>query len=177
MDFTIRPLLIDDIPAVVQIEQESRPTPWSEKQFSAELNNANSQPLVLLDESTGRICGYILPWLIADEIQIQNIVISLPYRGKGLGSLLLNVALDKGLDAGCIQAILEVRESNQPAISLYHQYQFGIVGRRKNYYRDGETALLMTAGPFDTRSKLAGYREFISKQAGRLKDQLQFQIE
>ena len=177
MDFTIRPISLDDIPAVVQIEQASRADAWSKQLFLSELKNSSSRPLVLLESETSSIIGYIFPWFVADEIQIQNIVVAQAYRGQSLGSLLLNIALANGLEAGCIQAILEVRESNRPAINLYHQYQFGIVGRRESYYRDGETALLMTAGPFNTRSDLAEYREFISKQASRLKDQLQFQVE
>ena len=125
----------------------------------------------------GTIIGYIFPWYVAGEIQIQNIVVAESFRGHRLGKLLLHLAIENGLNSGCTQAILEVRESNKPAINLYHQYQFVVVGRRENYYRDGETALLMTAGPFNTESELANYREFISKQASQLKDQLQFHVE
>ena len=40
---------------------------------------------------------------------------------------------------------LEVRESNIPAISLYTQYGFSQVGKRKNYYSNpSEDALLLT---------------------------------
>lgn len=177
LDYTIRPLSLQDIPTVAHIEQKSRPTPWNTKQFTDELTNDNSRPLVLVDNATDQPIGYLIAWLIAGEIQIQNIVVVSPYRGRGLGRLLLNTALDHGLQAGCTQAILEVRESNQPAINLYHQYQFGIVGRRESYYRDGENALLMTAGPFDTAADLDGYRAFINKQTDYLTNQLQFHIQ
>lgn len=187
MDFKIRSLQLNDIESVALIEQASRPTPWSKKQFENELKNGNSRPLILLDTQTSRIIGYVIPWAIAGEIQIQNIVVDQAYRGKGLGSLLLNVALRLGLESGCDQAILEVRESNVAAIRLYRQYQFEIVGKRENYYRDGEAALLMTAGPFsdvamnedgdNNKSQLTEYREFISKQTTHLQNQLQFDID
>ena len=38
---------------------------------------------------------------------------------------------------------LEVRESNYPAINLYEKSGFKEVSRRKNYYKDGETAIVM----------------------------------
>lgn len=175
--FHIRSLSHKDIPAVAQIEQASRPDFWPAKLFLDELKNRNSRPLVLLNTEAGAIVGYIMSWVVANEIQIQNIVVAQSARGQRLGSLLLNVAIAAGLDEGCTQAILEVRESNQTAINLYHQYQFVMVGRRESYYRDGETALLMTAGPFNTRFELAEYRGFISKKASQLKDQLQFHVE
>ena len=177
LDFSIRPLKIDDIQSVTQIEQASRPTPWSKNQFASELENKNSRPLILVKIESNTIVGYVISWIIAGEVQIQNLVVGQNYRGQGLGKLLLHTAISNGLDEGCDRAILEVRESNISAIKLYHQYQFGIVGRREGYYRDGETALLMTAGPFNTTSDLVNYREFMSKQAGQLKDQIQFQVE
>lgn len=174
--FKIRSLKPDHIGAIAQIEKDSRISPWTAKQFTAELENANSRPLVLIEDQTATVVGYVIPWIIAGEIQIQNIVVAETHRGLGLGGLLLNIALDVGLKAGCDQAILEVRESNKLAIGLYHQYQFVIVGRREAYYRDGENALLMTAGPFTTENEREDYRQFISKQATKLQDRIQFQV-
>ncbi|MEM9774874.1 MAG: ribosomal protein S18-alanine N-acetyltransferase [Chloroflexota bacterium] len=168
--YLVRPLVETDLDTVAQIEQESRPSPWSLKQFAAELTSANSYPHVLtLDDE---VIGYIIPWLIADEVQIQNIAVASNHRGKKLGELLLNIALQQGLDRGAISAILEVRESNKPAISLYTKYQFKTVGRRENYYRDGENALLMTAGPFENEKSLSTYNSFIRERQLILKKSL-----
>ena len=123
------------------------------------------------------ICGYIIFWLVADEVHIQNIVVAEPYRRRGLGRLLLHFAIAQGMNQEFEQALLEVRESNVGAIALYHQYQFVIVGTRENYYRNGETALLMSLGPFESDDALEKYREFMSKQASRIGDQLQFRVE
>jgi len=175
--FKIRSLKPEDIAEVSAIEVASRPSPWTAEQFTAELRNDNSRPLVLTERQSANIIGYVIPWEIAGEIQIQNIVVKEVFRSKGLGQLLLNIALANGLDVGCDQAILEVRESNRPAIHLYQQYRFAIVGRRESYYRDGENALLMTAGPFSTEAEWDDYRQFISKQAAQLQDRLQFKVE
>lgn len=48
------------------------------------------------------------------------------------------------LRAGTVAvAMLEVRVSNGAAIALYDQLGFKQVGRRKQYYPDGEDAILM----------------------------------
>ena len=41
-------------------------------------------------------------------------------------------------------ATLEVRSSNEPALSLYRKFGFEFVGRRKRYYQEtGEDALIL----------------------------------
>ena len=39
---------------------------------------------------------------------------------------------------------LEVRKSNLPAIKLYSDFGFEMMGEREQYYPDGEDALVMT---------------------------------
>lgn len=41
------------------------------------------------------------------------------------------------------QILLEVHEKNLKAIQLYYSLGFSVIGRRKNYYKDGAQALLM----------------------------------
>lgn len=164
-----------DLKTVAKIEQASRPTPWSLKQFESELSNSNSHPLVVL--INGKVGGYIFPWHIADEIHIQNIVVSPTLRRKRLGELLLNSGLRQGIEAGCKMGILEVRESNIPAIRLYQSYKFETVGRRKNYYRDGENALLMNLGPFEDENEWRAYQLFIENRKFELKKTLKTQFE
>ncbi len=170
----IKPLKAEDVPAITQIEAVSRPTPWSEKQFLDELNNSNSDPAVLWE--TGQIIGYIIPWMVAGEIQIQNIVVAPTHRKRGLGELLFNVALGRGLEQGCSAGYLEVRESNKPAIGLYQKYQFQMAGRREGYYRDGENALLMNLGPFESAAEQETYQRLIENRANLLQKKIKFEI-
>lgn len=167
-------LTAEDVPVITQIEAVSRPTPWSEKQFLDELNNSNSNPAVLWEDD--QIIGYVIPWLVAGEIQIQNIVVAPPHRKRGLGELLLNVALSRGLEQGCTAGYLEVRESNKPAIGLYQKYRFQTAGRREGYYRDGENALLMNLGPFESPAELETYQRLIENRANLLQKKVQFEI-
>ena len=162
----VRPLIKDDLIEVSKIEQVSRPSLWTYAQFAGELENANSHPRVLIEEHV--VIGYVIPWHIAGEIQIQNIVVAQQQRGRGLGELLLNQAILEGLNQGCTMGTLEVRKSNQPAIGLYKKYQFNVVGERVGYYQDGETALLMSLEPLDSAGKLDAYKTLIEKRANVL---------
>ncbi len=137
-------MTLDDLPAVLAIEQVAKPTPWNEKSYRQEItDNDKSYPTALVVNS--QLIGYIVWWLIVDEIQIQTIAIDPAKRGQGLGRALLTDALNKGLKQGATISTLEVRESNVVAQSLYQSLGYEVVGKRPNYYRDGETAYLMTA--------------------------------
>ena len=171
---SLESLASNHVQAVTQIEKGSRPSPWTYTQFESEINNSNSHPLVLLEDDI--VIGYVIPWRIAGEIQIQNIVVDPAQRGRGLGELLLNVALDRGLEAGCDSAILEVRESNHPAIGLYTKYRFEIVGKREGYYSDGETALLMTLDLSQSAEEPKHYHKFVKTRAAELVKKHQMQV-
>lgn len=146
----LAPLQESDLDQIVSIEQQSRPTPWSRRQFLDDIKQGERAFALWLD---GELVGYTIVWLIADELQIQNIVVSPKKRQKGLGEWLLWHMLNRGQEQGAALALLEVRASNRPAIALYEKYQFETVGRRKTYYRDGEDALLMTLRDIDSTYK------------------------
>jgi ribosomal protein S18 acetylase RimI-like enzyme len=70
------------------------------------------------------------------------------YRGRGLGSQLLNVADDLAAEAGCDELSLEVFEQNENALRLYERHGYRTVARRTavphpSYPYDGDV-LLMT---------------------------------
>lgn len=66
-------------------------------------------------------------------------------RGRGLGELLLRATLDKLKQRGGREIFLEVRESNQVARRLYARCGFEKIARRKEYYDDSESAVVMRA--------------------------------
>ncbi|MFW9779997.1 MAG: ribosomal protein S18-alanine N-acetyltransferase [Candidatus Heimdallarchaeota archaeon] len=66
-----------------------------------------------------------------------------PYRRQGLGTKLLKESMTAMIAAGANELFLEVRVSNQPAISLYHRAGYQIVKEIRHYYRDYEAAYLM----------------------------------
>lgn len=138
---TIRPLTIDDLPRILAIERQCHAYPWPEEIFRDELQAAHSRTLVL--EEAGEIAGYLCWWLIAGELEIQNVATALRHRRKGVARRLVAAALDAGRQAGATRALLEARVGNAGAIALYRAFGFTDCGLRRCYYPDGEDALLM----------------------------------
>ena len=132
----------DCLNAVLAIEADSFPAPWSRQMFIGELQSVHSFPMIAMDVD-GRIVGYICPMLVLDEGHILNVAVDRNFRGRGIGRLLLErVIIDCRLQNAEFVS-LEVRPSNIAAISLYEQLGFIVTGRRKAYYENGEDALMM----------------------------------
>lgn len=153
-DVRIRGMTLDDLPAVLSIDQQSFPVPWSERTYRFELTQNKASNLLVAESITVHnpvVIGYIGYWLIVDEMHISTLAVGPAFRKQGVGDRLLATALAKGRREGAVMATLEVRKSNVAAIQLYQKYGFQLVGERKGYYRDNhEDALIMTAEPIST---------------------------
>lgn len=91
------------------------------------------------------ILGFVGFWLMFNEAHIIAIAVRNAYRRYGIGEQLLISVLDKAADLKASLVTLEVRASNVAAQTLYHKYNFRVVGRRPRYYSDnGEDAVLMS---------------------------------
>jgi ribosomal-protein-alanine N-acetyltransferase len=162
-EFLIRPMLVEDIPAVMAIDKESFPNPWPENTYLYELRENRMSHLLVIQPREGElpvgVGGY---WLVVDEAHISTFAIHPDWRGRGAGSVLIDGLLRQAAGLGAGSAMLEVREGNLAAQSLYRKFGFQIVGRRKGYYKDnGETALLMTA------EKLSEYESYLTRKDQR----------
>lgn len=97
-----------------------------------------------LTVSGGDVAGYIL---CAPESSGEARVVSLGvgpnYRRKGIGTALMHEALDELTARGFSVVVLEVRVSNEVALSLYERLGFKKVGVKSGYYDDGEDAYFM----------------------------------
>jgi ribosomal-protein-alanine N-acetyltransferase len=90
------------------------------------------------------VVGYICFWLVADEIQIVNVAAHPAWRRRGIGTRLMRHALERGYEAGAKVAVLEVRRSNEAALSLYQGLGFKVVRERPGYYPEHrEPALIL----------------------------------
>jgi ribosomal-protein-alanine N-acetyltransferase len=140
-----RSMQIEDIPAICEIEVEAFATPWTAEAFYNELvNNHFARYMVM--EYAGVVVGYAGMWLIVDEAHITNIAISLPYRGRKWGELLLVELQKTAAFMGAGRMTLEVRVSNLIALRLYGKLGFYPVGTRRGYYSDNnEDAIIMWA--------------------------------
>ena len=117
---------------------------WTKEGYLRELKSPNSHFLVLSLESSPSILGCGCFWAILEEAHLTLLMIHPDYQGKGLGQLLLYGLLRKAVHHRLERATLEVRPSNQPALSLYQKFGFKLAGKRKKYYqKTGEDALIL----------------------------------
>jgi ribosomal-protein-alanine N-acetyltransferase len=145
---SIRPMVLADIPMVMEIDRLSFALPWSENSFRKELTQNEQAHFFAAVEDDERVIGFGGYWYIVDECHISTIAVHPERRRRGIGEMLLVSMLKQAVSLGAKMATLEVRDSNKAAIHLYYKYGFVGVGLRRHYYRDnGEDAVLMTAEP------------------------------
>ena len=131
-----------DLEPVMVLERAAFKHPWSTELFARELEHDWST--VLVAEEAGRIVGFVIFWLVHDEIHILNVATDPAQRGRGIARALLDACIAQGRRRGARLATLEVRRSNDPALRLYDRYGFRRVGVRPKYYEDeGEDAIVM----------------------------------
>jgi ribosomal-protein-alanine N-acetyltransferase len=134
-----------DLPQVHALACAAEQSPWTQQHFAAELDNPCAH--VDLCWRDGVLAGFLCAWLIAGELQIQNVATAPACRRQGVAARLLARVLERSRVAGMESAWLEVRVGNTAAIALYERFGFRPVGRRPGYYGDGEDALVMCWRP------------------------------
>lgn len=140
--FTLREMVVADLPNVVEIERHSHLHPWSYALFERELDNSVSRLIVC--ELDGEIVGYLCVWEVAGEVEIHNVATARHWQRRGVGAFLLNNLLSDLVVRQVATVFLEVRPSNLAAITLYEKFGFQVSNCRRGYYHDGEDALLMS---------------------------------
>lgn len=83
----------------------------------------------------------------ADAIELLQICVDPDFHRQQIATQLLQSILQEST----LPIFLEVRASNQKAIALYEKLQFKRINVRKQYYRDGEDAIVMQS-PFPSPS-------------------------
>lgn len=148
----VRRMRPDDLEEVMVIERAAFRHPWSTELFRRELDHDWSTILVALEPLTSasfgrlseRIVGFLIYWLVHDEVHVLNVACAPEHRRKGIARLLLQETEKRADQAKAALMTLEVRRSNLAALELYRQFDFRAVGVRPNYYVDeGEDAIVM----------------------------------
>ena len=138
----------DDLLTIHRIEKASFPQPWPFSAFERYLDEPGFLVAERADadaDDETRVVGYV----VADTVpnhgsplgHVKDIAVDPDHRGEGVGSTLLERSIDVLDDAGSVK--LEVRASNDRAISLYREFGFEHRRTIPNYYGNGEDALVM----------------------------------
>jgi len=141
---TARPLLAADVDGVAAIERAAFTDPWPARAFTELLAQPHVRAFAV-DQEDGRLAGYALASVAADQGEILNLAVDPLARGHGLGRRLVDALLEMFRRERVTSVFLEVRQSNEVAIRLYRRAGFRPQSSRKRYYRNPtENALTMT---------------------------------
>ncbi len=138
---------LQDLATIVALDQNTFPDHWSESQWLTYLTQSNRYVVMLTGD--GEAVGYAVFSVLFDEVELLRIGVLPQFRGAGIGHQLLQSSINFLTRRGAERLLLEVRQSNNAAISLYKKLGFMEDGVRKGYYPplDGsgrEDAILMS---------------------------------
>jgi len=145
----VTPMRRRNVRAVVGIEQQVYPRPWTMSLFLSELALRTSRAYFVA--KVGRdVVGYGGLMLGADEAHITTIAVDPSWHRHQIGTRLLLALAREAVALDAAGLTLEVRMSNHGAQELYRRFGFVPVGVRKNYYAEiGEDALVMWVRDID----------------------------
>ena len=122
----------EDTLQVAELEKLCFSAPWSEKAIISELSNPLSLWVVAKEGDT--VAGYVGSQLVLGEADMMNLAVLPIFRRQGVAKALVSQLIQRLMENDVHSLTLEVRASNEPAISLYASLGFTEVGRRPNYY-------------------------------------------
>jgi len=128
----IRAMRQADVETVAGIESETYDFPWSPGIFRDCLLAGYTN--VVLDRA-GEVIGYGIMSVAAGEAHLLNICVTDVHRSRGIGRGLLNYLMRRAQTFRAERMYLEVRPSNDRALSLYRQMGFETLGVRQGYYK------------------------------------------
>ncbi|MGQ0443234.1 MAG: ribosomal protein S18-alanine N-acetyltransferase [Methylophilaceae bacterium] len=142
-EYSLRPMQLEDLDAVIAIEPTIYSYPWSRGNFADSLHSGYSAWVLMLNSE---LIGYTLMMLVLDEAHLLNLSVAKPYQKQGWGRILLEFMVQRAKQTSAANMFLEVRPSNISAIALYENIGFCEMSIRRKYYpaQNGrEDAILM----------------------------------
>lgn len=131
------------LPAILEIENEAFPCPWSERSFKEAFESQSIAVFAAVDEGNA-VLGFSCLLVSFEDGEILNIAVREAARKNGIGQMLMDAMLSEGIRGGVRDFYLEVRESNTAARHLYDRNGFFPIGVRRRYYsKPVEDAIVM----------------------------------
>lgn len=142
----------ENLHSVIEINLNSLPEHYTEYFFESILKELPESFIVA--EYDGKIIGYVMCKIefgfsnfrklgFVKKGHVVSIAILEGHRGKKVGTILMEEAINGLVSRRTEEVYLEVRVSNSAAIKMYEKLNFKMRSRLKTYYRDGEDAFLM----------------------------------
>ncbi len=113
---------------------------WSEAAWREELQG--SDRFIDVDREGGIVA--VAAWHhLAEMAELRRIIVAPEHRGQGRARELMARGLAWARRRGAERVLLEVEETNGPAIRLYRSEGFVPISRRTDYYGPGAHALVL----------------------------------
>ncbi len=159
IDVQLVPMRRRHLRAVLRIESQVYPRPWSLSLFMSELALRSTRAYYVA-RVDGVVCGYSGLMFTGEDAHVTTIAVDPAWHRHRIGTRLMLNNARVALGRGCRHLTLEVRLGNVGAQALYHLFGFHPAGIRRNYYVEtNEDALVMWADDIDTSAytrRLAG---------------------
>lgn len=130
----LRPLGVEQLDAVLAIEAQAYPFPWTRGNFIDAL--AAGYLAQGLETPERELVAYQIAMAGVDEWHLLNLTVAPAQQGRGHALRLLHELARHGRTTGAHCLWLEVRPSNVRARRLYERFGFVQVGLRRGYYPD-----------------------------------------
>ncbi|MDR2699955.1 MAG: GNAT family N-acetyltransferase [Nitrososphaerota archaeon] len=151
--YSVRKFVPNDLQSVMQINRVCLPENYTDF-FFIDLHQRYPEAFIVAEENS-KFMGYIMCRIevglsnlglggLTRKGHIVSIAVMPHVRRRGVAQAIINRALEGMKYYKAKQAFLEVRVTNEPAISLYKKLGFEISRTINGYYSDGEDAYVMT---------------------------------
>lgn len=138
----IKEMTLSDLKQIKNILETEFDDFWNASVLESELKNTLSKYIVAKIEN--EIIGFAGIIDTLDQFEITNIVVKKSFRNNGVGNVLLTELIKLAKINNKDKIILEVNNTNEPAIKLYEKNGFKNIGFRKKYYNNTDDANIMT---------------------------------
>lgn len=125
------PLLPERLDDLLAVEQRAYPHPWTRANFVDAIKSGYQCQLLMAGDE---LLGYFVAMMGVDEVHLLNVTVAPLYQRQGWGRVMLDAVATWSRGQGAQWLWLEVRQSNERAITVYESHGFRRVGVRKNYY-------------------------------------------
>lgn len=126
-----------------ELEKSCFRHPWTLEMIAQSVMTGLDTWLLLTEEDVQEAVGFCAFRLLFEEGELFRIGVAPAFRKRGYGKKLMDGMVEYAKNNGAKSMLLEVRESNEAAISLYKSCGFSEVSIRKGYYREPEEAAII----------------------------------
>jgi ribosomal-protein-alanine N-acetyltransferase len=140
----VRPATLDDVEAVARLELDSfLADAWTADYLRVVVEGGMPTVRLLVGEADDGVVAHALLSVVFEIAELQRIAVASAYRRRGHARTLLDSVVALSAEEGADRLLLEVRETNEPALAFYASAGFVEIDRRPRYYSDGTAGVVL----------------------------------